>query len=269
MQQLIYFFQKYKYGLYLLFLLSISLGLTINNHSFHRSKFISSTNSFTGGIYEKMSDFDNYLNLNDQNKALIEENLLLRNKISAFRNLTDTIIENTKIDSLNYDQQYTYIPGRIFKNEFHKPYNYLTINRGNKHAVTSEMAVVNHKGIIGITDNASNKYARVQSILNRNSKINARFKNSFHFGTLTWNANDYNIVQLIDIPRQASFNIGDTIITGGRSAIFPEGIPVGTVISKNNSNTIDIKLFNDMSNLGNIYIIKSFHKKEIQNLEKK
>ncbi len=265
MQQLIYFFQKYKYGLYLLFLLLIALGLTINNHNFHRSKFISSTNSITGGIYEKMSGLDTYLNLKNQNKALIKENELLRNKLSK---LTDTITKNTKKDSFNYQQRYNYISGKILKNEFHKSYNYLTINKGDKNGVSSEMAVVNFKGIVGITDNTSEKYARVQSILNRNSKINARFKNSFHFGTLTWNTKDYNTVQLIDIPRQAVFNIGDTIITGGRSAIFPEGIPVGTVISKSTSNSIDIKLFNDMSNLGSIYIIKNFHKEEIQNLEK-
>lgn len=267
MQQLIYFLQRYKYGLYFLLLLLISLGLTINNHSFHKSKYISSTNSITGGIYNKVEAIDNYLNLKNENQLLIDENLRLYKKLNKLELLLDTINKKNIIDTLSYKQQYELISGKISKNQYHTPYNYLTINRGISDSINTEMGVVNYKGIIGITDNSSKNYTRVQSILNRNSKINARFKNSFHFGTLTWDTKDYNTVQLIDLPRQATFKIGDTIITGGRSAIFPEGIPVGTVLSENTTNSIDIKLFNDMSNIGTVYIIKNFHKNEIKNIE--
>ena len=64
--------------------------------------------------------------------------------------------------------------------------------------------------------------------------------------------------------------IGDTIITGGKSSIFPEGIPIGTIESIPEKisalNTINVKLFNDMTNLGSIYIITNFHKNEIKAL---
>jgi rod shape-determining protein MreC len=133
------------------------------------------------------------------------------------------------------------------------------------------MAVMNSKGIIGITDNVTNNYARVQSILNKNSKINARLKNSNHFGSLEWDGENYNIVQLMDIPRQAILKIGDTIETGGKSTIFPGGIPIGTISEINKGNTVDnkihIKLFNDMSNLGFVYVVKNLHKEEIRSLE--
>lgn len=270
MQQLIYFIQKYKYFLYVLLLLLISFSLTINNHSFHKSKFISSANGFVGNIYNKQNNISSYLDLNVKNQELIEENLRLRNELSKLSFNLDSISLSTSVDSIEYKQKFNYINGKVLKNEYTKPYNFLTINRGNKHGVATEMAVINSKGIIGITDATSNSYARVRSILNRNSKINARFKNSFYFGTLSWDAKDYNIVQLNDIPRQASVNIGDTIITGGKSAIFPEGIPIGVVLNSSDKtvdNTINIKLFNDMSNVGAIYIIKNFHKQEIKNLE--
>ena len=74
------------------------------------------------------------------------------------------------------------------------------------------------------------------------------------------------------IPRQANLKVGDTIITGGMSSIFPEGIPIGRVVNIINEATIkriiNIKLFNDMSNLKNIYVIKDFDKQQIINLEK-
>jgi rod shape-determining protein MreC len=76
----------------------------------------------------------------------------------------------------------------------------------------------------------------------------------------------------LDIPRQAIVKIGDTIITGGMSSIFPEGVPIGQVINIKEEATIkrviNIRLFNDMSNLKNIYVIKDFDKEEIMNLEK-
>lgn len=271
MQQLIYFIQKYKYFLFFLLLQCVALALTINNHNFHKSKFISSANTFTGSIYNQKANFSNYLHLKKQNTYLSKENKELQNLLVKYTTLIDTLINTKKIDTIRYHQKYNYINGKIIQNEFHKPYNYLTINRGKKDSVTTEMAVINSKGIIGITDAISNNYARVQSILNRNSKINARFKSNHYFGTLTWNGDDYNIVQLTDIPRQTNIAIGDTIITGGKSAIFPEGILIGKVINlpKNPtaSNTIDVQLFNDMSNLSYIYIVKNLDKIEIKELE--
>ena len=275
MQQLIYFIQKYKYVLYFLLLQFISLFLIINNHSYHRSKFISSANSITGGIYEKRKSVSDYLDLNIQNKSLAEENVKLKNEIAILRSQLDSTKQFTVIDTSLYHQQYKYIDGIITKNEYHKSYNYLTINRGIKDGVSSEMAVVNHTGIVGVTDAVSNSYARVRSILNRSNEINVRLKKSnasgnYYYGSLSWDTKSYQIVQLSDIPRQATISIGDTIVTSGRSAIFPEGILVGTVNnvdSRESSNSIAIKLFNDMSSLRNVYIINNFDKKEIRDLE--
>lgn len=271
MQQLIYFFQKYKYFLFFLFLEIIAVALIINNHSFHKSKFISSTNFITGGLYQKSSNISEYLNLKERNAVLVEENLALKNKLEKITTYLDSISSNQTIDTLKLNQNYNYISGNIIKNSFHKADNFITINRGQNYNVSKEMGVVNSKGIIGITDNVSNKFARVQSILNSKSSINAKFKNNNHYGTLTWDGKNYNIVQLTDIPRQAIFKEGDTIVTGGRSTIFPNGIPIGTVIKVPEElsavNSINIKLFNDMSNLGHVYIITNLNKEEIKTVE--
>lgn len=271
MQQLIYFFQKYKYFLFFLFLEIIAVALIINNHSFHKSKFISSTNFITGGLYQKSSNISEYLNLKERNAVLVEENLALKNKLEKITTYLDSISSNQTIDTLKLNQNYNYISGNIIKNSFHKADNFITINRGENYNISKEMGVTNSKGIIGITDNVSNKFARVQSILNSKSNINAKFKNNNHYGTLIWDGKDYNIVQLTDIPRQAIFKEGDTIVTGGRSTIFPNGIPIGTVIKVPEElsavNSINIKLFNDMSNLGHVYIITNLNKEEIKTVE--
>jgi rod shape-determining protein MreC len=271
MQQIVFFLHKYKYFLFFLFLEFIAVALTFNNLNFHKSKFVNSANAITGGLYLKATDISEYLYLKDRNKELLEENTRLNNKIQKIFFTQDSISEIEVIDSTVYNQKYRYINARIEKNDYSNPFNYLTINRGEKDEITSEMAVMNSKGIIGITDNVTNNYARVQSILNKNSKINARLKNSNHFGSLEWDGKNYNIVQLMDIPRQAILKIGDTIETGGKSTIFPGGIPIGTISKINKGNTVDnkihIKLFNDMSDLGFVYVVKNLHKEEIRSLE--
>jgi len=125
-----------------------------------------------------------------------------------------------------------------------------------------------------VIDKTSKNYATVVSILNMKSRINAKIKKSNHFGSLMWDGKSTGFVQLIDVPRLASVRKGDTIVTGGQSVIFPEGIGIGTISKvytdeETHYYTLDIKLFNDMTNLGHVYIIKSKDREEIINLEKK
>ncbi|MGJ8745573.1 rod shape-determining protein MreC [Polaribacter sp.] len=271
MQQLIYFFQKFKFFLFFLMLQFIAMAITFNNLNFQKSKYVNSANFISGGFYAKVSSITEYVNLKSENKILAEENIRLKNLFENNKIATSQP-DDTIVDIVKHKQVYRFTNAKIIKNDYTKAFNFLLINKGSTEGIDKEMAVINSKGIIGITDNTSKNYTRIQSILNRNSKINARIKNkNFYFGTLSWNEKDYNIVQLKDIPRQAPLKIGDTIETGGKSTIFPEGIPIGTIIKIDNVNTadnkIEVKLFNDMSNLGYVQVIKNLHKQEIQSLD--
>ena len=272
MQQLIYFIQKYRYFLFFLFLELIAFQLIINNLSFHNSKFINSASSITGGFYNKFNSISDYFQLDIENKELLSENLILRNKLERLFHRIDTVTATKIFEKTNANQRYFYLQGRIEKNQYRNNYNFLTINLGRKDSITPEMGVINSKGILGIVENVLHRYSRVRSILNKSSKINAKLKNSNYFGTLTWDGFDYNITQLLDIPRQARLKVGDTIITGGMSSIFPEGIPIGSIDTIVNGasikRVINIKLFNDMSSLKNIYVVKDFDKQQLMNLEK-
>ncbi len=270
MQQIINFIIKYKYFLFFLLLQFIAILFTIQSHSYHKSKFVNSANFITGGIHKRINSFKEYTNLRLYNQQLLEENTRLSNILSL--QLKDSSINDIEvIDTIKYSQKYSYFFAKVIHNQYHKKYNYLTIDKGSIKGVKPDQGVVNSKGIIGITNSVSNNYATVLSILNENSKINVRLLNSFYFGTLEWDGNDYNILQLIDLPIQANINKNDTIITGGKSTIFPEGIPVGTILdfSKENNSYkfIKIRLFNDMSAIGPVTIINNFDKEEINTLE--
>jgi len=270
MQQIISFLINNKYFLLFLFLQIVAVSLTIQSHSYHRSKFINSANSITGGIYDNFNSFNSYLHLKKHNKLLLEENTKLKNLISQ-QNTKELAKKFTRLDSLVYNQTYSYIKANVIKNEYTKINNRLTINRGEKDGLTTELGVVSSEGIVGIITNTSSNYAVVMPVINENSKINAKMLKNNHFGTLTWNGIDYNTVQLEDLPIQTNLKIGDTIITGGKSTIFPKGILIGVIkdyaVNNNKYEQVSVKLFNDMSALYNINIIINLDKQEIKNLE--
>ncbi len=270
MQFILYLIQKHRNFLLFFVLQLIAFFFTIQYHSYRKSKFINSANNISGGIYNNVTSFRTYLYLKDENTLLTKENSLLKNQLF----LKNKAIKSVFKDSIDatFQQKFTYSPAKIINNDFHKRNNYLTLSVGEKDSIQPDMAVVNSLGIIGITSNTSTNYATAISVLNTNFRVNARLKNNEYFGTLTWNGKEQNIVQLQDIPRQAKLSVGDTIVTGGRSAIFPEGILIGNVTNikfeHNQYQQIDIHLFNDVKNVSNVYIIKNLHKTEIKQLEK-
>ncbi|WP_040248375.1 rod shape-determining protein MreC [Psychroserpens mesophilus] len=270
MQQIINFVIRNKTSLLFLLLFFVSIALTIQSHSYHKSKFINSANFFTGGIYESASNVSNYFDLKTQNEILVEENNKLRSLILNGIDSMDTSI--SKIDSTSYNGRYKIQTAKVINNNYTSSKNYLTINKGEKHGVTEDLAVITSKGIVGIIDNTSNGYARVLSILNTKSRINAQLQSSNHIGSLVWNAKSSAMVQLTDISKFAPVKQGDTIVTGGQSSIFPQGIPIGLVEDfildiSGDTYTINVKPFNDMTNLSHTYIIENLDAQEIKQLE--
>lgn len=272
MQQIISFLYKNKLFILFLLLEVLAIIFTIQSHSFHKSKFVNSANFISGGIYNRVNNFKEFLLLKKENQRLAEENAYLKNLIEL-KNEETGIAETTVVDTSRYKQKYGYTAAKVINNNYRKNNNYLTIDKGGNSGIEPDLGVINSKGIVGITKSVSNNYATVLSILNVNSRINAKLLNSHHFGTLSWDNKDFNVVQLQDLPVQASIYVGDTVVTGGKSTIFPEGIPIGTIrdfkTRNNRYEFVNIALFNDMSSIGYVQVIKNFDKVEILELEEK
>jgi len=268
MQQILYFIIKNSYKLLFLLLLGIGITLIIKSHSFHRSEYINSANAITGNFYQKVNDVNEYLSLKEKNSVLAEENAILKQLLF---NKPDTLINVN--DFLILNENFIVRKAKVIRNSYNVRENYLTINRGKFDSIKTDMGVINDKGIVGIVEKTSKNFATILSVLNTKSKINAKIKNSNHFGSLIWNGKNAGYVQLIDVPRLASLKKGDSIVTGAESEIFPENIPIGKidkvfVDTKTNYYTINVRLFNDMTALGYVYIIENKKRTEKELLEK-
>jgi rod shape-determining protein MreC len=267
MQQIINFIIRNKTFLLFVLLFSLSLVFTIQSHSYHKSKFINSANFLTGGIYNSFNNASQYLNLKSQNKLLAEENNALKEILYNSGNNLNSI----SLDTATNKQTYKFSTGNIIRNSYSAINNILLLNKGANDSIKQDYGVVSAKGIIGVIDNVSNNYATVISILNTTNKISGELKKTNHFGSLVWNGKSPNIIQLIDVEKIAPVLKGDTIVTSGRSSIFPKGIPVGVVKDfklddAENYYEINVTLFNDMTNIEHVQIIKNKDIKEITNL---
>ncbi len=268
MQQIFNFVIRNKTFLLFLLLFSIGLALTIQSHSYHRSKFINSANGLTGGVWGTFNSVDQYFNLKNENILLSEENKRLREQLFN----TSNTFDSTYIDSTFSSGLYKVFTADVYKNSYSLTNNYLTLNKGENDSIKEDFGVITSKGIIGIIDNTSNNYATALSILNTKSQINAKLKSSDHIGSLTWNGDSPEFAQLIDVSKFAPVKVGDTIVTGGQSAIFPKGIGIGFINSfetdiSGDTYNIQVKLFNDMTNIGTVYIIENMDRIEIKTIE--
>jgi len=263
MQQLFNFFIKNKTLVLFLVLFTIAISLTIKSHEFHRAKLFNSSNYIIGGVYGISHSVSQYFHLLKENKLLLEENSKLKTQL--FNHAKNSTAE----PSLN--QPYSLNSALVYNNSYSLTNNYITLNKGSEDGIKEDYGVITSKGIVVVIDRTTSKYSRVLSILNSKSKINVKLNKTNHFGTLSWDSKSSGIVQLNDIQDLVKFTIGDSITTSGFSSIFPANIPVGTINSYRLNDTkdlyiIDVKLFNDMTNLEHVYVVKNTDFKELENL---
>ena len=260
MQQLVNAIIRFRNGLVYLLLISFSIFLLQQSSAYHRSIVANMSIFFGAQFSDLVNSFNSYTNLRETNRRLLQENQILLDQI--------LFEEKLPSDTLTYSS----IPLQVIRNSFMNSYNYITIKGGKNSGVKSEMGLVTAQGIVGVVQFVQTRYAQAISILNKDLKINAKLKNSNHFGSLTWTGVDPTKMKLLDVPKTATIKIGDTIQTGGMSTIFPPNLPIGSITNFVDDPSIsfydiEISLFQDMTNLKTVFGINHPLSEEIQSVQ--
>lgn len=270
MRSLLNFLLRIHFFLLFILIEVFSITLLVNNNNFHKARFVNFTRQFAGKVYDKTSNFKQYLSLAEENERLASENNRLLNIIEStyksdeifFRSVDDTI----------YNQRYKYTRASIINNSINKKHNILTLNKGSLQGLRPEMAVVSEGSIVGVIKGVSENYATVISLLNLDLRISSKVKKNGYFGSLNWNGEDYQTAILHEIPLHADIQVGDTIITSGFSSIFPEGIIIGFIQDFEEKSgsfyEIDVRLSTDFKKLNNVNVIGNLLQTEKNELEK-
>lgn len=270
------FFRRSGFFLTFLGLEVVALVLITRVNSYHQSFFGHISTEITGFITDQTHAVEHYFSLDRENEKLVEENLNLRKKIEKEKKFGGTRLDSVKQEMGDFNQKYKYFNAQVINNSIALKNNFFTLNKGSKDGVENGMGIITSRGVIGLVVGTSKNYARVSSVLNKKyTRISGRIKNKGHFGTLIWDGEDYRYLQLTQIPKYTAVEIGDTIETYGtfrNAQTFPAGIGIGTVKEKKIDQQqgeliLKIKLFEDLSNLNNVYVVQNVNFEELRAIE--
>jgi rod shape-determining protein MreC len=265
MRNLLNFLLKYINLIVFLILEGLALFLLTNGNNYHNSRMVKGMQGITRGIDEKINNTKTYLNLREINSNLAAENTALRNSLERYARE-----ENLKFNKVNdtlYRQQYQYTSARVINNSVNNQKNYFTLDKGRRQGIKVDMAVTSGNGVAGGSEN----FSVAISLLNLDFRLSARIKSNGYFGSLSWDGRNYRHAVLNEIPQHIIVNIGDTIETTSYSAVFPEGVLIGTVSDLKKSGSdfykITIELFTDFKKLQYVNIIGNMKRTEQLELE--
>ena len=230
------------------------------------------TAAFNSWVSGYIDEGASYLKLKQINEELVAQNKVLMQELYGKEAVKKPLFRKVH-DTIGGGQIYTFVDGDIMFNSINRHDNFFTINRGRRDGVLPKMGVIAPNGIAGIIVNSTNEYALAQSVLSVNKiKINAALKKSGYFGTLTWKGDNARVMHLADIPKYVPLKVGDTVVTDGKSAIFPKGVMVGVVSgyevdSKTGFWDISVELSEKMGNISKVYVVKNMKKAEVQKIQ--
>ncbi len=144
----------------------------------------------------------------------------------------------------------------------------LTINRGERHGVEVNQAVVafagGEEGLVGRVERVSGGTALVVPVFAPGSYIGARLERSRHVGLLQGSGTVADALTLQYVPRDARNEIryGDVVVTSGLNSIFPPEIPIGRVLrvsapSWDTSLVIEVDPVVDYSRLEYVFVLNA------------
>lgn len=276
MRNLLNFLLKYDYWLLFVLLEVVSFILLFRFNSYQGSVFFTSANRVTGSIYEVASEITSYFGLHTVNRDLVRRNVELELQVESLsKALKSYTRDTTEVEEKMYKDvlaDYSIYPAEVVNNSLTHVDNYITINKGDADSIRTEMGVVSGNGIVGIVYQTSAHYAIVLPVLNSKSSISCKIQRTDYFGSLKWNGGSSLYAWLRDIPRHSEFSLGDTVVTSGHSAVFPEGIPVGVVDDMTDSHdglsyVLKVKLFTDFARLNDVNVISFRGRSEQAELE--
>ena len=277
MRNLLNFFLKYNYWFLFILLEVISFALLFRFNNYQGSAFFTSSNQVAGMAYEAANNVTGYFHLKSINDDLVQKNVELELQMERLRSaLMELTSDSTGLEIMKSDalKGYDIYRANVINNSLTHVDNYITLDKGENDGIRSEMGVINGSGVVGIVYHTSANYSVVIPILNSKSSISCKIKRSDYFGFLKWDGGSSEYATVKDMPRHSLFSLGDTIVTSGHSAVFPGGIPIGTVEDMSDSHDglsylLKVKLFTDFGRLNDVRVIAQKGQEEQLELEQK
>lgn len=270
MQRLFLFFYQYRAFFTFLLLELVCAWLLIGNNAYQGARFFNSSNGLVASLNNVSQGVREYFLLRQVNSTLAEENAYLRSQFEALNQVRYIDSAPTVTDSTVVDQ-YDFESAKVVSNTVHRFTNFITINKGSDDGIEPGMAVISSLGAVGKVRTVSRHYSVVTSILHVDVQVSALLKRTGHFGTIQWDGVDPGIVKLKYIPRHVEPIRGDSVVTSGYNAVFPEGVMVGQIeevtLTDELFYDLEVRLSQDFRKLSYVEVVKNSLKQELDSLQ--
>jgi rod shape-determining protein MreC len=270
MERLILFVYQNRAFFTFLFLELFCAWLIVENNAYQGSKFFNSSNGLVAAMNSFSQGVRDYFMLTEVNRTLSEENALLKKKLNQPQ--TTFVLPGSAVfrDS-SFINQYDFVSAKVVNNHVDMVKNFITINKGRDAGIEPGMAVISPLGVVGKVKLISNHYAVVTSILHVDVMVSAVLKRTEHFGTVHWDGKNPDQVEFNYIPPHVNPAVGDTVLTSGYNAIFPEGVMIGVIetVQLNKDalfHDIKVRLSQDFRKLSWVTVVKNHRRAEQDSL---
>ena len=159
------------------------------------------------------------------------------------------------------------IPAQIIGYDSGIFYNTIVIDKGRKHGITADMAVVGFQdgfqGLVGRIVETGYSSSKILPLYDKKFFAAARLQNLRYEGVVTGTGNRSSLITMGYVSKNASGRIGygDIVITSGLSSIYPQGIHIGYVRSVSakeyeTSLELDLETTIDFNKLEYVFVLK-------------
>ena len=110
----------------------------------------------------------------------------------------------------------------------------LTLNRGTIHGIKRNMSVITSDGVFGYVSEVGLDWCKVVSLVETASSVSAYTDRAGVVGIVEGDSilREDGICKMTYIDASADIKVGDKVYTGGNGKIYPDGLLIGTVVSK-------------------------------------
>lgn len=270
MQRLFIFLYQYRAFFTFFFLEVLCAWLIIENNQYQSAKFFNSSNTTVAGLNTISQDIREYFLLRNINSTLAEENAYLRGRLEQYNQAEQANHPHVIADSAMI-AQFDFISAKVVNNSVNRFTNYLTINKGSEAGIAPGMSVISPLGAVGKVKAVSKHFSVVTSILHKDYRLSVMMTRTGYFGSVSWNGQDPDYVQLDFVPRHVNPAKGDTVVTSAYNAVFPENIMVGVIDEVKQNATLfydlKVKLSQDFRKLSYVEVVRSHLKHELDSVE--
>jgi len=169
MKNLLNFLVRYNSLIVFLILEALALYMLTAGNSYHNSRLQKGVIGLTKNLEEKIYNTRSYLSLREINERLALENSALKNSMEKLGHKENNLFL-TVSDTL-LGQNYQYSTAEIINNSVNKQKNFLTLNKGRRHGLDTDMAVAGTRGVAGLIVSCSENYSIAISVLNLDFKL--------------------------------------------------------------------------------------------------